>query len=211
MRKTKVKMNKPVSLGMSLLDISKTLMYEFWYDYMKPEYDDNVKLCTDSFIIDIKTEDFYEDIADDVEKRFDTSNRPLPTGKNEKVIGLVKDELGWKIITELIALRPKTYAYLMHDDSKIKKAKGAKKCMIKKELKFNDYKDCLLNNEIVLKSQQRFKSERHDVYNEEINKIALSSNDDKRLQTFERITSYPYGTSAGKVCKTELLSKVNIK
>ena len=215
MRKTKVKMNKPVSLAMSLLDISKTLMYEFWYDYMKPEYDDNVKLCTDSFIIDIKTEDFYEDIADDVEKRFDTSNceinRPLPTGKNEKVIGLVKDELGWKIITELIALRPKTYAYLMHDDSKIKKAKGAKKCMIKKELKFNDYKDCLLNNEIVLKSQQRFKSERHDVYNEEINKIALSSNDDKRLQTFEIITSYPYGTSAGKVCKTELLSKVNIK
>ena len=73
---------------------------------------------------------------------------------------------------------------------------------------FNDYKDCLLNNEIVLKSQQRFKSKRHDVYTEEINKIALSSNDDKRLQTFDRITSYPYETSASKVCKTELLSKV---
>ena len=86
-----------------------------------------------------------------------------------------------------------------------------KKCVIKKVLKFNDYKDCLLNNEIVLKSQQRFKSERHDVYTEEINKTALSSNDDKGLQTFDKITSYPYGTSAGKVCKTELLSKVNIK
>ena len=69
----------------------------------------------------------------------------------------------------------------------------------------------MLNIEIILKSQQRFKSERHDVYTEEINKIALSSNDDKRLQTFDRITSYPYGASAGKVCKTELLSKVNIK
>ena len=78
-------------------------------------------------------------------------------------------------------------------------------------LKFNDYKDCLLSNEIVLKLQQRFKNERHDVYTEDVNKIALSSNDDKILQTHDRITPYPYGTSAGKVCKTELLSKVNIK
>ena len=90
----------------------------------------------------------------------------------------------------------------------IKKAKGTKKCVMKRRLKFNYYKDSLLNNETILKSQQRFKSERHDVYTEEINKIALSSNDDKRLQSFDRITSYPYGTSAGKVCKTGLLSKV---
>ena len=96
----------------------------------------------------------------------------------------------------------------MDDGESDKNAKGTKKCVIKRRLKFDDNKDCLLNNEIVLKSQQRFKSERHDVYAEEINKIALSSNDDKRLQTFDRITSYPYGTSAGKVCKTELLSKV---
>ena len=88
------------------------------------------------------------------------------------------------------------------------KAKGKKKCVIKQRLTFNDYKDRFLNNEIVLKSQQRFKSERHDVYTEEINKIEKSSNDDKRLQTFDRITSYSYGASAGKVCKTELLSKV---
>ena len=80
----------------------------------------------------------------------------------------------------------------------------------KKDLKFNYYKDCLLSNKIVLESQQRFKSERHDVYTEKISKIALSSNDDKRLQTFDKITSYPYGGSAGRVCKTEL-SKVNIK
>ena len=193
-------------------------MYEFWYDYMKPKYGDNVKLCymnTDSFIMHIKAEDFYEDIAIDVEKRFDTSNyevsRPLPIGKNKKVIGLMKDELGRRIMTKFVALRPKTYSYLTDDCEEDKKAKETNKCVIKQRLKFSDYKDCLLNNEIMLKSQQRFKSEKHDVYTEEVNKIALSSNDDKRLQTFDRITSYPYGTSAGKVCKTELLSKVNIK
>ena len=101
--------------------------------------------------------------------------------------------------------------YLTDECNEGKKTKGTKKCVIKRRLKFNDYKDCLLNNKTVLKSQQRFKSERHDVYTEKINKIALSSNDDKRLLSFNRITSYPYGTSAGKVCKTELSSKVNIK
>ena len=218
MKKTKVNMNKPIYLGLSILEISKTLMYEFWYDYMKPKYGDNVKLCymdTDSFITHIKTEDFYKDIANDVEKRFNTSNyevnRPLPTGKNKKVIGLMKDELGGKIMTEFVALRPETYSYLTDDCEEDKKAKGTKKCVIKRRLKFDDYKDCLLNNQVVLKSQQRFKNERHDLYTEEINKIALSSNDGKRLQTFDRIISYPYGTRVGKVCKAELLSKVNIK
>ena len=114
-------------------------------------------------------------------------------------------------MTKFVALRPKTYSYLIDYESEAKKAKGIKKCVIKRRLKFNDYKDCLLNYEIILKSQQRFRSERHDVYTEEINKIALSSNDDKRLQTFDRVTSYPYGTSAGKVSKTELLSKINTK
>ena len=123
----------------------------------------------------------------------------------------MKDELGGKVMTEFVALRPKTYSYLMDDGWSDKKIKGTKKSVIKRKLKFNDYKNCLLNNEVVLKSQQRFKSERHDLYTEEINKIALSSNDDKRLQNFDRITSYPFGTSAGKVCKTELLSKVHIK
>ena len=111
MKKTRVKMNKPIYLGLSILDISKILMYEFWYDYMKPKYDDNVKLCymdTDSFIINIKTEDFYKDIAKDVEKRFDTSNyevnRPLPIRKNKKVTGLMQDELGGRIIREFVAL-----------------------------------------------------------------------------------------------------------
>ena len=114
MKKTKVKMNKPIYPGLSILEISNALIYEFWYDYMKSKYGDNVKLCyldPDRFIIHIKTEDFYKDIADDVEKRFDTSNyeinRQLPIGKNKKVIGLMKDELGRKIMTEFVALRPK--------------------------------------------------------------------------------------------------------
>ena len=184
-------MNKPVYLGLSVLEISKTLMYGFWYDYMKPKYSDNVKLCymdTDSFIMHIKTEDFYKDIANDVEERLDTSNykvsRPLSTGKNKKVIELMKDEPGGKIMTEFVALRPKTYSYLMDDGGSDKKARGTKKCVIKQRLKFNYHKDCLLNNDIILKSQQRFKCERH-VYTEETNEIALSSNDDKRLQTFD--------------------------
>ena len=107
MKKTKVKTNKPVYLGMSILDISKTLMYKFWYDYIKQKYEDRAKLCytdTDSFIINIITEDFFVDISDDVERWFDTSNydendkKSLPIGQNKKVIGLFKDELGGKII-----------------------------------------------------------------------------------------------------------------
>ena len=190
MKKTKVKLNKPIYLGVSILDISKTIMYKFWYDYLKPKYNDKVKLCymgTDSFIIDIKTEDFYEDIANDVERWFDTSNydkndkRPLPIGKNKKVIGLFKDELGGKIMTEVVENRAKTYAYLLDDDSEIKKAKGVKRCVIKRGLMFENYKDSLFNNKVIMRSQKRLKIDHHDMFTEEINKIALNYTDDKRL------------------------------
>ena len=129
MKKTKVKMNKSVYLGMSILDISKTLMYKFWYDYIKPKYGDRAKLCytdTDSFAIHNITKEFYEDIAGDVERWFDTSNydgndeRLLPIGKNKKEIGFFKDELGGKIMKEFCGLKAKTYAYLMDDDSEKK-------------------------------------------------------------------------------------------
>ena len=158
MKKIKLKINKPVYLGLSILDISKTLMYEFWYDYIKPKYQNNAKLCymdTESFIINIKI--FMKILQMMLKKRFDTSNyevnRPLPTGKNKKVIGLMTDELGGKIMTEFVALRPKNYSYLMDDGKNDKKEKGTKKCVIKKILKFNDNEDFLLNNEIILKSQ----------------------------------------------------------
>ena len=162
---------------------------------------------TDSFTIHVKHKDFYEDIANDVEKGSDTSNyamkRPLPIGKNKKVTGIIKD---WKekIMTEFVGLRPKTYAYLI-DDGNSNKAKRTKKYVIKRILKFNDDKNCLLNNEIILKLQQRFKSEALNVYTEKINKILLSSNGYKGLHIFDKITSHPYGANVGKVCKTELL------
>ena len=212
MKKTKVKMNKPVYLGMSILDISKTLMYEFWYEYIKPKYQDKAKLCytdTDSFIIHIKTEDFYKHIANDVEKWFDTSNydesdkRLLPTGKNKKVTGLFKDELGVKIMIEFVELRAKKHAYLMDDNSEYKNAKGTKRCVIKRGLMVKNYKGCLFNDKTILKSQQRFRIYCHSVYTEQINKIPISSNNDKRLQTFDKITAYPYRTNTFKVCESE--------
>ena len=139
----------------------------------------------------------------DVEKRFDTSNyevnTPLPTGKNKKVIGLMKDELGGKIITEFVTLRPKTYSYLINDFKEDKKAKGTKKCAIRRMIKFNDYKNCLLEHEVILKPQQRFISKKHDLETENINKIALSNNDDKRIVSSDKITSYPYRYK-GKKC-----------
>ena len=173
-------MDKPIYLGLSILEISKILIYELWYDYIEPKYQNNAKLCytdADSFIINIKTENFYNDIADDVEKR----------------------------VTHV--LRPMTYSYLIVDGNTDKKAKVTKKRVIIRILKFNDYKNCILDNKIILKSQQRFKSEAHNVYTEIINKIALSNNDDKRLQTFDRITSYPYGSSKYGLCKTEIINK----
>ena len=140
--KTSVKINKPIYLGLATLSLRKILMYDYWYNEMKPKYEDRIRLCymdTDSFIMHVKTEDFHKDIADDVEKKYDISNytveRPLPMGKNKKVIGMIKDELGGRIMKEFIGLRPKCYSYLTEDGNVDKKAKG----MIKKEIMFNDY------------------------------------------------------------------------
>ena len=155
MKKTKVKATKPIDLGMSVLSIKKTLMYKFWYGYIKPRYGDRARLCytdTDGFVLHIFSEDFFQDIAPDVDIWFDTSNydendeRPLPTGENKKVPGLFKDELGGKIMVEVVAIRPKTWAYLMDDGSEHKKAKETKVAVIKRGLMFENYKiACLMN------------------------------------------------------------------
>ena len=219
MRKTKILMNKPAYLGQSILDISKTLIYEFWYDYIKPKYQEKAKLCymdTDSFFIHIETEDFYKDTANDVNEWSDTSGytekdeRPLPIAKNKKVIGKFKDESNEKIIKEFCALRAKTYASLLDDeddDTEEKKSKGTKECVIKKVLTFENYKDSLLIDKIITKSQQRFKRNHHAVGTEEVNEIGLSSNDDKRIQTYDKVNTYPYRTSVFKVCESEMLAK----
>ena len=202
-------------------------MFEFWYDYLKPMYGDKIRLCytdTDSFIMHIKTDDFYKDINNDVDKWFDTSNydindnRPLEIGKNKKVLGKFKDERGGKIMTKFVALRAKTYSFLIneytdedYEKNRIvnKKAKGTKKCVVKREILFNNYIDSLFKNKILYRSQHRFKSNHHKVYTEEVNKIALSSNDDKRIQAFDKVTTYPYSTNVFKVCKNKMLLKKN--
>ena len=216
-RKTEVKMNKPIYLGQTMLDLSKTLMYKFWYDFIKPKYGDKARLCymdTDTFVMLIKTDQFYKDISADVDRWFDTSNydkndnRPLEIGKNKKLLGKFKDELGGKIMTKFCALRAKTYSFLIdeytdddYEKNNIlnKKAKGTKKCVIRREILFDNYVDSLFKNEVLRRSQQKFRGDHHKVYTEEVNKIALSSNDNnndnKRIQTFDKVTTYPYGTN----------------
>ena len=177
----KVVMNKPIYLGQAIFDVSKIVMYEFHYDYMKQKYNnDKLQLCymdTDSLIYQIKTEDFYADIADDIPKRFDKSgycsNGPLPISLNKKVIGFMKDELGGAIMTEFVALRPKLYSYRKLDGVEDKKCKGIKKCVIKKTLTFEDYKNCLHNplpgRTDVYRSQLMFRSSKHEVHTVEVN------------------------------------------
>ena len=150
MRTTQILMNKPVCLGLSILDLSRTVMYEFWYDYVKPKYGEDAKLCyvdTGRFIVHVKTEDIYKDIAEAAETKFDPSNfeidRLLSEGKNKKIIELMEDELGAKIVKEFAGLRTKTYSYLKDSNDEDKKTKSRKKCVMKRKLKFQDYKNCL--------------------------------------------------------------------
>ena len=203
MGKIKVVMNKPVYLSQVILDFTKIVMYEFHYDYMVPKYGlENLKLCymdTDSLVYDIKTEDFYEDIANDVEARFDTSGysktdfRPLPISLNKKVIGLMKDESGGKIMTEFVALRPKLYSYKKLDGSEDKKCKGIKKCVVKKTLTFEDYKTYLFSDSTEYRSQLMFRSNKHEVHTIEVNKVALNRDDDKRISGKNGISTFARG------------------
>ena len=202
MGKIKVVMNEPVYLGQAILDLSKIVMYEFHYDYMVPKYGDRLKLCymdTDSLVYDIKTEDFYEDIANDVEAIFDTSGysktdfRPLPIGLNKKVIGFMKDELGGKIMTEFVALRPKLYSYKKLNGSEDKKCKGIKKCVVKKTLTFEDYKTCLFSDSTEYRSQLMLRSSKREVHTIKVNKVALNRDDDKRISKRDDISMFARG------------------
>ena len=195
MGKIKVVMNKPIYLGQAVLDLNKIVMYEFHYNYIKPKYNDkNLTLCyidMDSLIYSIETDDFYKDIADDVKDRFDmsgyNSNRPLPVGLNKKVIGLMKDELGGEIMTEFVTLRPKMYAYKTGGSEstagrdEVKKCKEIKKFVVCKTMSFEDYKNCLLSGETSYRTQLMFRSSKHEVRTLEVNKLALSRDDDKHI------------------------------
>ena len=206
MKKVKLYFNKPVYLGMSILNLSKTLMYDFHYKYIKPKYGENAKLLftdTDSLAYEIETKDFYRDISSDVKEKFDTSNYPkdhpsgILTGVNKKVIGMFKDEAAGKQIVEFVGLRAKLYSYRVEDSYEEKKCKGVKKAVIKKTISFNDYKNCLFDNKPAMRKMNVIRSHLHTMYTETVNKIALSPFDDKRIIQKDNIHTFAYGHYKG--------------
>ena len=228
MRKARVLMDKPILVGQAILDKSKELMYQFYYEYLKPKYEVKVKLLymdTDSFILEIKTDDFFEDTKEDLKEWFDTSNdhkdMVLPeeytknANVNKKVIGKMKNELNKGHMSKFSALSPKVYAYKQVNVDKTlsedKKARATSKTVTKKTLSFDHYKKCLFDKEIVKCIQYRIKSTPSSVDTVQINKIALKNSDNKRLRSFDGITTFPYGTSPFKVCAAELKVKHAIK
>ena len=224
MRKTRIVMNKPIIVGQAILYKSKELMYSFYYEYLRPKFKDKMQLLcmdTDSFLLEIETDDFFEDTKCDLEDWFDTSNYDknmlLPdeyrenADVNKKVIGKMKNKIGNGHMEEFIAFSPKVYAskqYII--DGSIKenrKARGTNKSVTKKTLSFDRYLDCLFNNEDVKCIQHRIKSTPVSVDTVEINKVALKNYDNKRLMSFSGITTFPYGFNVFKVCFEELQMK----
>ena len=210
MKKTKLVFNKPIYLGMCILDLSKTLMYDFHYNYIKKKYGEKAKLLftdTDSLACEIETEDFYKDISGDVRTNFDTSDIPkdhpsgIESGVNKKVIGMFKDECGGKIMQEFVGLRAKLYSYKMYEGDETKKCKGVKSSVVKKEITFKDYKDCLfggLADGKQMRIMNVIRSHRHEVYTEQVNKIALSAEDDKRVVLEDRVHTLARGHNSLK-------------
>ena len=202
MKKTSLLMNKPVYLGMCILDLSKTVMFDFHYNYIKPKYGDKAKLLftdTDSLMYLIETEDFFKDISEDVKDRFDTSDYPenhpsgIPTGINKKVLGMFKDEAAGKIIKEFVGLRSKLYSYKMDEGGESKKCKGIKKQLVTTSITHEDYKTCLRTGKEQLRKQNILRSYEHEVYTEEVNKVALSAQDDKRYILGDGVHTLAWG------------------
>ena len=190
MKKTEVKFNKPIYVGQAILDLSKTLMFDFHYNYIRKKYGNKAELLftdTDSLMYLIQTDDFYSDIKHDIRKKFDTSDYPenhpsgIKTGVNKKVIGKFKDEVGGKLISHFFGLRPKLYTFKVEEKGDKRKAKGVKKNVIKKSLSFEDYKKYLFTEDELMKETNIIRSQNHDIYSMTVNKVALSTNDDKRL------------------------------
>lgn len=188
LKRLHILMNKPIIIGMCVLDISKVLMYSFLYDYLKPKYGKNVQVVytdTDSFILEVKTLDVYADIRDDP-NMFDTSDYPEQNiygikRQNKKVPGKFKDELNGEIATEVVGLRSKCYALrTLGGIDKMKKAKGVKKNVLKSKVSFDDYYNCIKNNCIEMRKQYSIRSKSHNVYTISTERIALNPFDDKR-------------------------------
>lgn len=186
MNRLTVEYNKPNYIGLTVLDLSKTIMYDFLYSYIKKRYESNARVMyidTDSFILEITTNDIYDDIKTDID-RFDTSNFDknnrynLPI-VNEKVLGKFKFETKDKIITHFVGLKSKMYSLRTEDNKCVKKAKGVKQSVVE-QLNFHDYLNCLKSEEKLMCQMCVFRSIRHDIYTQLINKVGLSANDDKR-------------------------------
>ena len=210
MEKTTVKFNKPIHIGMTILDLSKTLMYRFHYDYVKPKWGDKAKLLftdTDSLCYEIQTDDFYEDIKDDAPEWFDTSNyeedHPLFSKKNKKQVGFMKDECGGNQILRFVGLRSKLYAYEIDRERdnngkwkynvQKKKCKGVRKYIIKKDITIGDYEECLFSKQPQFRTMNTIRSRQHDVGTKRVNKTALSADDDKRVILKDKITTMAIG------------------
>jgi len=206
MKKTELVFDKPVYLGMSILNLSKTLMYDFHYKYNKKNFSSKVNLLftdTDSLCYEIETEDIFRDISADVQEKFDTSNfspnhpSSLSTGINKKVPGMFKDEAGGAIITEFVGLRAKLYAIKTLDGEEEKKCKDVKRNVIRNKISFNDYKDVLFSGKEVLRTMNVIRSRQHNLSTEQVNKIALSADDDKRIIRSDKIQTFAHGYRTG--------------
>ena len=201
LKRIKLVFNKPVYCGMSILDLSKTMIYDFHYNYIIPKFGKKQKLLftdTDSLCYEIETEDFFADIAGDVKELFDTSNfdKNHPSeiqGKNKKVPGMMKDEAGGKIIEEFVGLRSKLYSYKMFEGKEEKKCKGIKKVVVKKQISFEDYKECLLSKQPQMRKMNVIRSHQHEIFSETVNKIALAADDDKRIILDDGISTLAFG------------------
>jgi hypothetical protein len=183
---------------MSILEISKTLMYEFHYNVIKNRYSSNAKLLftdTDSLCYEIKTEDVYKDMMQD-KGLYDFSDyskdHPLYDTVNKKVIGKMKDEASGKLITEFVGLRSKMYCIKVDEEDK-KRAKGIKRKVVEKTLTIDDYRDALLNQNNIYRTMNIIRSVNHNIFSQEINKLALSSYDDKRYVLDDKINTLAYG------------------
>ena len=198
--RTSVTIEKPIYIGLCVLDICKTLLYRYHYEVIKPKFGDNAKpmyMDTDSIVYEISNVDVYKFMKDNLEE-FDTSDYPVDNQYdiprvNQKVPGLMKDEANGKIIAKFVGLRSKLYSILFDDESTIKKAKGVKSCVVKKTIEFEDYEKCLKEDSTVCREQLNIRSRKHQLYTEKCKKIALSARDDKRYLLKDSTDTLPWG------------------
>ena len=195
--------DKPIYVGQAILHLSKTLTFDFHYNYILKKYPAGASgeaqvlfADTDSLMYQIQSDDFYEDISEDIEDKFDTSDYPtdhksgILTGVNKKVIGMFNDEVAGQQITHFVGLRPKLYSFKIENNREdVRKCKGIKKNVVKKSLSFQQYVQCLFSGEKQMKSMKIIRSENHDIYSKEIKKVALSADDNKRIVMDDKINT----------------------